>query len=196
MKANQFHSFTTQATIRANVLQSEIYITPAFTPSPNIAIPEPRQYVAIWDTGATNSVVTRKVVKECGLKATGVVEVNLAGGSDERNTYFVAIGLPTKVMFPQVKVTDAEDLVGGDVLVGMDIISQGDFAVSHGDGRTTFTFRVPSLEVIDFVKQDQATQRTQDASARKLQMATRTGKNTKEKSKSATKIREKKRKKR
>lgn len=194
--AHQFHSFTNQAPGRANVLQSDIYITPAFTPSQEAAIPEPRQYVAIWDTGATNSVVTRKVVEECGLVATGVVEVHLAGSTDDRNTYFVAIGLPNRVMFPQVKVADAETLGGGDVLIGMDIIGQGDFAVSHGDGRTTFTFRVPSLEVIDFVKQDQATQRTQNASARKLQMATRTGKNTKEKSKSATKIREKKRKKR
>lgn len=191
----RYHSFTNQADNRSNVLQSTIGITPAFTPSEGVAIPEPRQYVAIWDTGATNSVVTRKVVEECGLIPTGVVEVNLAGGSDERNTYFVAIGLPNGVMFPQVKVTDAETLVGGDVLIGMDIIGQGDFAVSHGDGKTTFTFRYPSLEVINFVEQDRATKRAQDTIERKHKLALRAGKSTKEKSKSVKKTRDKKRKK-
>lgn len=33
----------------------------------------------------------------------------------------------------------------------MDVIGLGDFAVSNYRGKTTFTFRVPSLEEIDFV---------------------------------------------
>ena len=34
--------------------------------------------------------------------------------------------------------------------VVMDIISMGDFAISNKDGKTVFSFRVPSLERIDF----------------------------------------------
>jgi hypothetical protein len=41
-----------------------------------------------------------------------------------------------------------------DVLIGMDIIGEGDFAVTHQDGKTTFSFRVPSLKTIDFRKGD------------------------------------------
>ena len=41
-----------------------------------------------------------------------------------------------------------------DVLVGMDIINQGDFAVTNPDGRTKFSFRVPSIADIDFVAED------------------------------------------
>lgn len=37
----------------------------------------------------------------------------------------------------------------------MDIISQGDFAVTHSDGKTTFTFRLPSVDKLDFVKNSQ-----------------------------------------
>ena len=39
----------------------------------------------------------------------------------------------------------------------MDIINQGDFAVSNKDGKTAFSFRLPSIECIDFVKQLQST---------------------------------------
>ena len=37
--------------------------------------------------------------------------------------------------------------------IGMDIISQGDFAVSNFNGTTVFTFRPPSKATIDFVKE-------------------------------------------
>jgi len=48
-----------------------------------------------------------------------------------------------------------EGIVVGDAeaLIGMDIIGKGDFAVTNKDGKTTFTFRIPSIECIDFVKQ-------------------------------------------
>ena len=39
-------------------------------------------------------------------------------------------------------------------LIGMDIINRGDFAVSNRDGATTFSFRIPSIESFDFVKED------------------------------------------
>jgi hypothetical protein len=32
----------------------------------------------------------------------------------------------------------------------MDIITQGDFAITNFGGRTMFSFRLPSLESIDF----------------------------------------------
>ena len=38
----------------------------------------------------------------------------------------------------------------------MDVITQGDFAVSNWDGRTAFSFRVPSRGEIDFVRDDEA----------------------------------------
>ena len=38
----------------------------------------------------------------------------------------------------------------------MDIIGMGDFAVTHSDGKTTFSYRWPSSEKIDFVEQGKA----------------------------------------
>jgi hypothetical protein len=37
------------------------------------------------------------------------------------------------------------------VLIGMDVIGSGDLAITNHNGKTTFTFRVPPCEEIDFV---------------------------------------------
>ena len=40
-----------------------------------------------------------------------------------------------------------------DVLIGMDLISQGDFSVTNKGGSTVFSFRVPSQVHTDYVKE-------------------------------------------
>ena len=39
---------------------------------------------------------------------------------------------------------------GIDVLIGMDIISKGDFAISNYDEKTQFSFRLPSQKDVDY----------------------------------------------
>ena len=51
-----------------------------------------------------------------------------------------------------LQVTEG-DITGTDVLIGMDIISQGDFAITASQGETKFTFQIPSTHDIDFVKE-------------------------------------------
>jgi hypothetical protein len=41
---------------------------------------------------------------------------------------------------------------GCDMLIGMDVINLGDFAVTNYNGRTMFSFRMPSADRIDFVR--------------------------------------------
>jgi len=115
--------------------------------------PKPSSYKAIWDTGATGSVITSKVVQDLSLKATGVQQVQTSKGHYTANTYDINIILPNGVGFAQLEVIDGD--IGGDcdVLIGMDIISQGDFAVTNKDGKTVFSYRVPSVAHIDFVKE-------------------------------------------
>lgn len=142
----------------ANVLKSEVFITHSFIPQKNEKFyPEKirnKKCIAIWDTGATNTVISGRVVKECDLKPTGVVVVKHGGGKSTTNTYFVNVWLPNKVMMVNVRVSEGiieeEDMF--DVLIGMDIINGGDFAVTNKNGITVFTYRSPSVECIDFVK--------------------------------------------
>lgn len=39
---------------------------------------------------------------------------------------------------------------GIDVLIGMDVISKGDFAISNYNGKTQFSFRIPSQNDVDY----------------------------------------------
>jgi hypothetical protein len=110
-------------------------------------------FTAIWDTGATASVITQAVVTACGLISTGMTNVFHAQGMSQAQTFLVNIRLPNGVLFHGIRVTQG-DLTGADMLIGMDVIGVGDFAVTQPNGRTKFSFRVPSQADIDFVEED------------------------------------------
>lgn len=107
----------------------------------------------LWDTGATSSCVSHDVVKQLGGTPTGKKTVKTPSGSKVMDTYVVDILLPNNVPMEECEVTDSEiGSQGLGALIGMDIISAGDFAVSNYDGKTVFTFRCPSQGRIDFVQ--------------------------------------------
>lgn len=63
--------------------------------------------------------------------------------------YLINVFLPNDVGFPNITVTKGQ--IGSvDVLIGMDLINKGDFALTHEGGNTVFSFRYPSLATIDF----------------------------------------------
>jgi len=134
-------------------LRTSVAISEALDPkSPPNPPPEMREFSAIWDTGATNSAISQKVVDACDLKPIGMVEVHYGDGTALSEVYLVNIGLPNNVAFQQVHVTKMA-VITADVLVGMDIIASGDFAVTNKNGQTVLSFRYPSIECIDFVAQ-------------------------------------------
>lgn len=147
-------AFTLKTKGRSNVLVSEIRVSEAFDLRTAGIPPRPtKPFKAIWDTGATNTVITQRVIDDCGLKPISMTKVNTASGQSTTEIYLVSIGLPNKVGISELRVT--RGVVAGDaeVLIGMDIIGAGDFAVTNKDGHTAFSFRVPSCECIDFVEQ-------------------------------------------
>ncbi len=143
----------------SRVLQNEVHITNAFNLSSITGKIDPqtlnaKKYKAIWDTGATSTVITQKVVNDLGLKQVSVAQLTTASGKkDDAPVYLVAIFLPNLVYRPELMVVQASVTGDAEVLIGMDIIGRGDFAVSNKDGKTVFTFRMPSLERIDFTNQ-------------------------------------------
>lgn len=88
-----------------------------------------------------------------------MTELETASGKMQSLVYLASIFLPNHVIFSPTRVTEVR-LRDADVLIGMDIIAQGDFAITCKDKRTTFSFRLPSIETIDFV-QAQNTSRIQ-----------------------------------
>ncbi len=136
-------------------LKAECGVCAAYDPSavPDAARPPFHRFTGLWDTGATSGVITQRVVDLCGLRPFTMQTVKGAyGDATERNVYLVNIGLPNGLAVPNVTVVLGEPH-GTDVLIGMDIITLGDFAVTNENGESVFTFRIPSLHTIDYVKQ-------------------------------------------
>lgn len=110
-----------------------------------------KQCTAIWDTGATASVITSDVAKELGLIPISRGISRGVNGEKVVPVYAVSINLPNNVVF-NIPVSEGEPGGGWDLLIGMDVISNGDFCVSNFAGQTTFSFRIPSEEATDYVK--------------------------------------------
>ena len=108
---------------------------------------------AQWDTGATGTCISKELANKLKLVPTGLVNVHTPSGIGTMNKYMINLVLNNEVRFVNLSVMDSEiGKQGIDVLIGMDIISNGDFAVSNYDGKTYFSFRLPSQEHVEYKK--------------------------------------------
>lgn len=170
-----FRALTITGNGLLRALRTECEACPAFDPNtvPQSQHPTLEKFTAIWDTGASGSVITQAVVDRCGLQPTGMVKVWGVHGLKEAETYLVNFRLPNRVMIYDMKVTKGEITPGVDLLIGMDVITKGDFSVTNVNGCTCFSFRVPSLERVDFTAEarriSQRAQRTQAKHDRRKQ---------------------------
>ena len=115
------------------------------------ALPHPpiKKYQALWDTGASSSSISERVVNDLGLTPVSIADNYTAAGIVQVKMYYVNMLLPNGVLLPEMFVSCCQ-LEDTDVLIGMDVICKGDFALTNSDGKTTFSFQVPSSQKIDF----------------------------------------------
>ena len=113
---------------------------------------------AIWDTGATNSVITKSLAQRLNLKPISKAMTRGVHGVREVNVYFVHIRINNGNISLDRTVTECDELsVDGSqgFLIGMDIINLGDFSITNRNNQTTLTFQVPSTHDHDYVKEYQ-----------------------------------------
>ena len=128
------------------------------TPQSGKPLPSINTYLGLWDTGATGTVIRKKIADDLGLKPSGKVDVLAVGEGDDVhetkdvNTYLVNLYLPNSVVIVGLPVVEG-GAPGCDVLIGMDVVTMGDLAITHVDGQTCMSFIYPSAQTIDFVKQ-------------------------------------------
>jgi hypothetical protein len=143
--------FTTVFNGRVAVLKNEVGIGEPMVLQPGGPPPNIVEFTAIWDTGATNCVISSSVVARLNLQPTGIVMTQTPAGPFRANTYFVNIYLPNRVYVPGIRVTEGNLGPDTDVLIGMEVINKGDFAVTNFQNQTVMSFRIPSSHRIDFV---------------------------------------------
>ena len=145
----QFQAFTARANGRLHRLISEVEVFPPFPP--NAPATQGRKYMALYDTGATHSAISPQVVQDLSLPSIGARTVGVGGGFFPTTSHLVNIALPNKVMITMAPVANIPIPSGEGVVIGMDILGMGDFAVTHFGGKTVFSFCFPSRRCIDFV---------------------------------------------
>ncbi len=95
-------------------------------------------------------MITQRVVDECGLVPFDAANVVGVHGENLSEVYLVNVMLPSRAAFAGLHVAKGQLAPGADLLIGMDIISLGDFAITNFEERTVFSFRTPSEGHIDF----------------------------------------------
>ena len=118
--------FTMSVDRKVGVLKTPIgiYTTEGFNKAFK---PIKKLYMVLWDTGSTMTVIPDELASKLNLEPVGKMMAETASGK----------------LGP-----------GIDILIGMDIITLGDFVITNYNNKTVFSFRFPSSEVIDFVKSD------------------------------------------
>lgn len=109
--------------------------------------------LAIWDTGATGSVISRELASKMNLIPSGKCKVSGVHDIAVVNTYELDIHILKDVVIRDVTVSEgqlsSDPRIG--FLIGMDIINLGDFAYSTTSEGRMFSFRIPGIpEPIDF----------------------------------------------
>jgi predicted aspartyl protease len=145
-QSHQGHCFTAEYSGLSRTLLNQVRLESFVNPSERIDVK------ALWDTGASMSVIRPEIAMQLNLLSVSMVSISTPTTANQAsNVYLVNLYLPNRVVVPNVHV--AEGIPSGcDMLIGMDIIGLGDFAVSNYTRKTIFSFRMPSMAQIDFVK--------------------------------------------
>jgi len=138
-----YRAFRVNYSTRVREIKTDIFVGPASSIGGNPSMFQ--KFTAIWDTGATGSVITKRVVESMGLTPISKTKVYGVNSEEVCNVYFVDIGLPMKVAFTDLNILECKiNSPGVDVLIGMDIIQAGDFALCNPEGKTVFSWCIPS----------------------------------------------------
>ncbi len=145
-------------TLREEKLTAEI-VTPcrvceAKSSTEVFSLSDMTEVSALWDTGATASVISDTLAKQLHLEPVTQCMTYHAQGQKLVNVYLIDLVLPNRILVRGVRVTEGQ-LNGFGMLLGMDIINLGDFTITHRDRKTVFSFQIPSTHEYDFVKQIQ-----------------------------------------
>lgn len=96
---------------------------------------------ALWDTGSTVTVLSEMLVQRLGLIPSDICRVSGWDGNPiTTNTYNIDVVLgETRIEFVNAVRGPLKNI---DMIIGMDVISQGDFHITHPSYTTILEFEM------------------------------------------------------
>ena len=95
MSKQNISAFTYKANGKANVLLSDVKVSAHKELIPDAIL---NDFKAIWDTGATNTAISERVVKQCNLIPISKATSNTANGQRIVNVYLIDLYLQLLVL--------------------------------------------------------------------------------------------------
>lgn len=111
--------------------------------------------LGIVDTGCSHTCISEELAKEMSLQSLGKVPYSVVGGEkQEVDCYMVNIMIDNTIPCGDI---EAGSYHKGDafydVIIGMDILSKCDFAITSASGHMVLTMEYPSKRNLDFTKE-------------------------------------------
>jgi len=116
---------------------------------------ESQKITAMVDTGAVISGISKRIAQTLKLESIRTENFMHAQGYENSPVYLVDVVFPNDKIFKDIEVIETADpcdnTVIHDFLIGMNILRQGDFAITSVNGKMCFSFICPPREkYIDF----------------------------------------------
>lgn len=96
-------------------------------------------------------LISNELANNLNLHPIDKIKVQHAAGTSYENVYLAIVHV-TKKYYVEIELTEFKSTDNFEIIIGMDVISKGDFAITNQNGITTFSFRLPSSTTIDFTK--------------------------------------------
>ncbi len=95
-RGDHIDAFTSKSNGRVRELITPIGLSEAYTLGEEAPKPQIHNMKALWDTGATNCVITKKVATQLNLAPVSKAIVHGVDGPSKQNVYLVNIYLPNR----------------------------------------------------------------------------------------------------
>lgn len=130
-------SFTIKAGGLLNQIRIKVMIHPLDESGKSV------EAVALWDTGATRTCISKRLAGLMGVAPVGYGIAHTANGQCQTEEYLIRLEMKNRVITAPIRSSTFNGSADVDVLIGMDIITAGDFSITNANGKTYVSFRIP-----------------------------------------------------
>ena len=138
------YAFTGRYTMYRNRIVSDVWLC-----SPEEGNTNATKIRALWDTGCSHSIISKRVADFLSLPTVGVNKFRSPFGGVrmcEMTRVKVCVVLGAERLTIDVGVDDRPNSdLDCDITLGLDFITQGDFAITHDDGQLVLSFCYPPI---------------------------------------------------